>query len=371
VKIENRAKPPFFTTHNFNRHPTDGHAAMSSESTTSRDVAASYTGMVVKPRTRELLSLFVTANEDPNKSENYRSQEPDEIKVFLNMLMSCESSDPSLQLQLLKAFKILSRKASNRTLMGNDGCILAILLHLSSSPLSPTTSPTSTAPETPPISRSTIKAEGANVLLNLCYEPQNVSTLINRTPGCRLLIDFLLEEDAALQANAAGAIQSICFTKEGRKSVRDLEGIQNLIPLLGKPDTKVVQRSVGALHNLSADGESISFIRRYGGIPRLIALLKEDSPLISGSAAGAIQNVGRELASRMLIREMDDVIEPLARLLSSEDMNAQVCAAGALLNLLGPELEGKDRAALGKIMSLVMASSMVYEGVYERRPEVT
>lgn len=288
------------------------------------------------------------------------------------MLMSCESSDPQLQLVLLKTFKILSRKASNRTLMGHDGCLLALLLHLSSTPLSPTSSPNSATPDNPPpISRSTIKAEGANVLLNLCYEPQNVLTLINRTPGCRLLIDFLLDDDASLQANAAGAIQSICFTKEGRKCVRELEGIQNLIPLLGKSDAKVAQRSVGALHNLSADAESISFIRRYGGIPKLIALLRDESPMIAGSAAGAIQNVSRELASRMLLREMDGVVEPLAAMLSSDDVNAQVSAAGALLNLLGPELEGGKRAAFGKMMSLVMASSMVYDAVYERRPELT
>ena len=154
-------------------------------------------------------------------------------------------------------------------------------------------------------------------------------------------------------------------------SVRDLDGIQNLIPLLGKSESKVVQRSVGALHNLSADAESISFMRRYGGIPRLISLLKDESPLVAGSAAGAIQNVSRELASRMLIREMDDVVEPLSAMLSSDDLNSQVCAAGALLNLLGPELEGPQRAAFGKIMSLIMATTMIYEAVHERRPELS
>ena len=154
-------------------------------------------------------------------------------------------------------------------------------------------------------------------------------------------------------------------------SVRDLEGLQNLIPLMGRSEAKVVQRAVGAVHNLSADAESIPIIRRYGGIPRLIDLLKNEATLISGSAAGAIQNVSRELASRMLIREMDGVVESLADLLSSEDVNAQVCAAGALLNLLGPELEGNQRAAMGKIISLVMASSMVFDAVYERRPELT
>ena len=38
-----------------------------SEIPTSKEVAASYSGMVVKARTRELLAAFVAANEDPNK----------------------------------------------------------------------------------------------------------------------------------------------------------------------------------------------------------------------------------------------------------------------------------------------------------------
>jgi hypothetical protein len=54
----------------------------------------------------------------------------------------------------------------------------------------------------------------------------------------------------------------------------------------------------------------------------------------------------------------------------------QVCAAGALLNVLGPELEGgmhgpgATRRSLGHLMSLVMATSMVYDGVFDKRPEV-
>ena len=36
-----------------------------------------------------------------------------------------------------------------------------------------------------------------------------------------------------LQANAAGAIQSICFQKEGRTFVRELGAIEAVLPLLG------------------------------------------------------------------------------------------------------------------------------------------
>ena len=43
-----------------------------------------------------------------------------------------------------------------------------------------------------------IAAEGANALLNVCYEPENVTTLIN-TPGVQQLVGFLSDPDPDLQ----------------------------------------------------------------------------------------------------------------------------------------------------------------------------
>jgi hypothetical protein len=62
--------------------------------------------------------------------------------------------------------------------------------------------------------------------------------------------------------------------------------------------------------------------------------------------------------------------------LPSSGASHQVCAAGALLNILGPELDGglhgpkADRRSFGRLMSLVMAASAVFDGVYERRPDL-
>ncbi|KAL0020936.1 hypothetical protein WJX79_001651 [Trebouxia sp. C0005] len=127
-------------------------------------------------------------------------------------------------------------------------------------------------------------------------------------------------------ANAAGAIQSICFQEQGRRAVGEADAVAPLITLLDSAHAKVRSRAVGALHNLSSDSTSIRTIRRSGGIPKLVALLRSSDCAICGSAAGALQNVSREVASRMIIREMDTVC-PLADLLSSSDLQAQVCAA--------------------------------------------
>ncbi|GAX84906.1 hypothetical protein CEUSTIGMA_g12327.t1 [Chlamydomonas eustigma] len=304
----------------------------------------------------DLLRAFVQPNENPNLSSNFNIPGADPVHVFIEILLqrSVQKDAEAVHL-LLRSLKILSRKQDNRCIIGADG-IMAVLLSLS-----------------PPLTPK-IAAEGANVLLNVCYEPQNVSALLNTT-GVQQLVGFLSDDDPDLQANAAGAIQSICFQPLGRQRVCDLGGIQNLLPLLGCNHPKVVTRAAGAIHNLSSDSESIRLIRKYAGIPRLLLLLSDTNVAVAGSAAGALQNVSRELASRLLIREMD-AIPALAMLLSCEDVHAQVCAAGALLNILGPDLEGgmygprADRRSLGRMMSLVMAASMVFDGVYEKRPEI-
>ncbi len=66
----------------------------------------------------------------------------------------------------------------------------------------------------------------------------------------------------------------------------------------------------------------------------------------------------------------------LAVLLSCTDVHAQVCAAGALLNILGPELEsgmhgpGASKRALGSLLAMVMATAIVFNGVFEKRPDL-
>eukprot|EP00959_Pyramimonas_sp_CCMP1952_P109178 2283336-Pyramimonas_sp.AAC.1 len=52
------------------------------------------------------------------------------------------------------------------------------------------------------------RARGANVILNACYEKENVDLVLS-CGGIKPLVGFLTTEDQELQANAAGAIQSI------------------------------------------------------------------------------------------------------------------------------------------------------------------
>ncbi len=55
-----------------------------------------------------------------------------------------------------------------------------------------------------------------------------------------------------------------------------------------------------------------------------------------------------------------------------------MCASGALLNILGPDLDlqeeqaggarGKQRRGLGRLMALAMSAAAIYDCVFERAP---
>ncbi|GMH44548.1 hypothetical protein BSKO_12500 [Bryopsis sp. KO-2023] len=346
------------------------------------------------PRDRDtaiqMLQTFVTSNEDPGRSANFKSTKPDRMDTIIKALRQPDvSQDSHMVLLLLKSLKILSRKHDNRlnagvgsshdthvrfiTLDRLEFCFLANFRFLL------TTRSFSCARGVEDIRivldyqrnacNCRIGAEAANVLLNLCYERRNVESVIS-CGGVPPLLDALSSDEVEMQANAAGAIQSICFQDVGRKSIRGTGGILQFVKLLDSEHTKVRLRSVGAVHNVSSDPKAIQIIRHNGGIPKLVRMLRSPHVSIKGSAAGALQNLSREIASRIVIRDLD-AVGPLSDLLSADDTQAQVCAAGALLNLLGPELatkEEKQREGLGKIVSLILSVSIMFQGLEEAFP---
>ena len=168
------------------------------------------------------------------------------------------------------------------------------------------------------------------------------------------------------------------------------------------------------MHNVSGDDDAIRLIRVGDGVPHLIRALNSEDDCVACSAAGATQNVSRERASRVLFRR-GGAVESLARLLGrGGDSATQARAAGALLNILGPELDdghggavskegevnedekendtgiegtgtgsrrsgrssgsgrppadGSERRALGKLLSSAIALTAVWDGLFETEP---
>ena len=309
----------------------------------------------------ELLSAlraFVAQNEDPARSPNLADESPDDLAPLIGVLADpkLEDNEP-LMLHVLKALKVLSRKYENRLDFGQPGCEAVVRL------LKRVPSPT-------------VSAEGCNVVLNICYEKPNVLAILE-AGGVSALVMRLAEDDRDLQANAAGALQSITFQEQGRAIARDAGAVPLIAALLDHADEKIRTRAVGALHNISTDDESIRIIRRQGGIPLLVEMLGAPSHAICSSAVGALQNISREVQSSHQILELEGV-GPLTDLLFATDVQAQVAAAGALLNIFGhpSEDEGEltpeaaleniaapSRQAMRKLLSTSLALGMAYDGV--------
>ena len=220
---------------------------------------------------QDALNAFVSLNEDVSRSPNYQSQELDDLDSVQQLLSSdAVRSHEELLLCVLKTLKILTRKYNNRVRLGEHIVEdLVKVLHLRLSPL--------------------VSGEASNVVLNICYERENVVRLVS-AGGVPPLISFAKDDSQTdLQANAAGAVQSICFQKEGRTFVREHGAIEAVLPLLGSANLNVQTRAVGAVHNMSSEPEAIRVIRRLNGIPLLIQLLRVPSAPVCGSAAGALQ----------------------------------------------------------------------------------
>ena len=165
------------------------------------------------------LQGFIAANEDASRSPNFATNAADDVEGVVTMLGSAKAMGESeVAVRVLKALKILSRKYDNRVSLGQ--LVVPDLVHV----LEASTS-------------ASILGEAANVVLNICYERENVQRIID-AGGVAPLVVLLGDDSQELQANAAGAIQSICFQSEGRAFVRELGAIPAVLPLLTSTSLK-------------------------------------------------------------------------------------------------------------------------------------
>ena len=286
------------------------------------------------------LREFVDANEGARASPNLRDERRDELGGITSLLTDADlPGDQDLALLALKTLKILSRKEDNRRRFGRELCRAVVRLAL-----------------THPRASHAVTAEGANVVLNACYEKENVEHVLE-CGGVEPLVRRVADTGETLRCRsaAAGAVQSVCFQAPGRCRVRDCDGVAALVALMkeldrregGTRDSSFTDdersmcraRVVGALHNVSADDDAIRLVRLSDGVPHLIRALGDVDDVVVNSAAGATQNVSRERASRALFRR-HGAVEALTKLLArGRDPATQARAAGALLNCLGPDLD--------------------------------
>jgi hypothetical protein len=252
-----------------------------------------------------LADEFYKENVDPNTSPNFQLEDTsDDYSLLMDLLDDRRvEANPNLTLALLRMLKVLSRKAVNRSNVEEQD-IVTIVKFLSS-----------------PRTRG-IASEASNVVLNICYEKQNVNMII-KANGVPPLRDFLKNDDEEMQSNAAGALQSLSYQEEGRIHLREIGVLPLVIPLLTHTSIKVRTRCVGVIHNMSSDIPSIAILRVGKAIEPLVHMLSAPQATICSSAAGAIQNLSREAASKEEIVELQG-IPPLTDLLFGSDVASQV-----------------------------------------------
>ena len=150
--------------------------------------------------------------------------------------------------------------------------------------------------------------------------------------GVVFLVRFLHSNDAALQLRCRRSRALLWFRVGLPRRASD--------PCLVEPcgDDITAARASRSLHNLTL----IPFLCAHaaGCLPGVVKLLGSCSHMACAAAAGTIQNISREPASRELLLHKHAATEPLSDLLFGSDVQAQACAAGALLNIMGPDLGG-------------------------------
>mmetsp|Transcript_15305 Transcript_15305/g.38434 ORF Transcript_15305/g.38434 Transcript_15305/m.38434 type:complete len:353 (-) Transcript_15305:54-1112(-) len=312
-------------------------------------------------KVQELAEDFYYLNEDPSTSPNLRIDDVDQYSFLMDCLDDGKTkSNPALSFALFRMLKVLSRKEVNRLAM-EDGDMKTIVGYM-------------VKPKT-----SQIASEVSSVVLNACYEKENVVRFI-KCKGVAFLLEFVKDHDDDVAANAAGALQSLSYQEVGRDELRELGTLEILIPALKHTSVKVRTRSVGVIHNMSSDVHSIAILREGDAIKTLVSMLSAPQVHICGSAAGAIQNMSREQQSKKEILENNGV-PPLNDLLFGADVPTQVCAAGALINLIGPGLESdpatgvqlphhkEQRKGFSKLMMLSLVTGMAFHGLFSEEDD--
>lgn len=291
------------------------------------------------------LYTFILSNEFVDNNPNKGPVMPDDLSPILTTLSYItdaknNSSDVKFRFLLLKSVRILSRKAENRVGLPLK-CFKSIVQQLQH-------------PNTK------ISSEGASIILNICYERSNVDSVI-QAGAVEMLGQCLDSQDEELRANAAGAIQSISYQKQGRNYIKEhlpAPLITSLVNCLQSTHPKVCARAVGALHNLSTTLELVVVIRQVNGILPLVRVLSNPTADTARSAAGTIMNISRETESRKIVKEAGAVM-PLTNLLFGSDVPSQTSAMGALLNILGADMKEEARENFKQLLSLSLVTGIV------------
>jgi hypothetical protein len=132
------------------------------------------------------------------------SSEPDDLRPILTCLQGELPGD--LEIYLAKIMKILLRNPANRRALGKNG--LTTLVKILKRQCT---------------CRTSAAGEIGNVILNACYNGENVASFIE-VGGITPLCNLLRIRDLGIVSGVLGALQGICYVPAGRYEIRrDIE----------------------------------------------------------------------------------------------------------------------------------------------------
>jgi hypothetical protein len=203
-----------------------------------------------------------------------------------------------------------------------------------------------------------LAVDACHVLLRLLSYLPFVKVVLQDPEGLYTSLFRALQTDAnqGLAVAAAAAFQSFAFHQPGKMYIVGKNVHVKALSLMLERSiaSPLFARLLGFLHNVSSEAVVIRSIRESGAINEILEAL-DTKPVssLTVDAAGLVQNLAREDESRRKLLD-GGVIDMLLNLTLSSDLQAQVRAVGAILNLLSPSCEDTDslKQALARLIAL-------------------
>lgn len=281
---------------------------------------------------------------------------PTELKSILASISMVEfdRSNEIVELILLTVAKLLLRSHDNRSSLAKPGMelILKILhqrLRLRKA--------------------GTIIAETCGIILNACYDTDNVDHLCETNNGVLMLLNCIHHREEQIVATALGALQAVCFAPMGRRTFRqNLEVLSKLVSQLTHPLPVIRARALGTLHNLSVDTVAIVPLVDTGCVGILVQIIQDSDEEICALALGTLQNLTRESNAKGLAYEAG-ALPIVARLLMSASVQCQVAALATFMNLTNCVV-GQDSSSLHSLLAEAIALGAINSCIFDGKNEI-
>jgi hypothetical protein len=264
-----------------------------------------------------------------------------------------ERSTELVELVLLTVVKLLLRASGNRTSLGKSGMELMVKIMHQRMGMRKS---------------SSVIAEICGMILNACYDTENVGHICATNNGVLMLINCIHHRDDQIVASSLGALQAVCFAPMGRRTLRhNFEILNKLVSHLTHPIEVIRARSLGTIHNLSVDTVAIVPLMNTGCISTLVQILKESNEETCALALGTLQNLTRDHNAKLQAHDAG-VLPIVVGLLMSPSVPCQVAALGTFMNLtdLGAE---NDTSTLHSLLANAIALGAISSCIFETETE--